>query len=290
MQRLRRLSRRRSARHEEGRFLVDGPVLLAEGLAAGVTVEAVYVEESMLADPQVGAARDAGAVVREVASGALGKVLDLRAPQGLVAVVHRSTRTLDDVVDAAARSQRPLVVLVSLQDPGNVGTLVRVAEAAGCAGVVLTTGSVDLHNPKTVRATAGAVFRVAVAEGVGTNQVLERCRSAGLPVWATAGAGGGAVVLEDAPLTGAVALFVGAEAHGLPDEVLASSDGVLTVPMAGAVESLNAAVAGSVVLFEAARQRRVCDPSGRGGTRVRHNGPPAAATGTAPPEHRRPER
>jgi TrmH family RNA methyltransferase len=219
-----------------------------------VQVESVYAEVELLDDPAVRAAASAGAALHEVADGALSKVLDLRSPQGVVAVVPTVPTELDAVLERAVRAERPVLAAVGLQDPGNLGTLVRVAEAAGCAGVVCTPGSVDLHNPKTVRATAGAVFRVPVAEQVDPEELLQRCEALGVATWATVGEAGRA--LETVPLAGAAVVLVGAEAHGLPEELLGRCTGSLTIPMEGALESLNAAIAGSVVMFEGARQRR----------------------------------
>ena len=238
-------------------------MLLAEALRAGAAIEEVHAEPDALEHPSVRAARDAGVEVHEAAPGALAKVLDLTTPRGVVAVVRAAPAELSEVLDRAHSTGRPVPVLVSLQDPGNAGTLVRVAEATGCAGVVLTTWSVDVRNPKTVRATAGSVFRVPVVESVELDEVLEGCGRRGVPVLATVGHGGeppeGAALLD-----GAVAVLVGAEAHGLPEPVVARCDGSVTLPMEGEVESLNAAVAGAVVLFEAARRRRSAGRDHRG--------------------------
>jgi RNA methyltransferase, TrmH family len=264
-------------------FLVDGPVLLAEATAAGATIEAVYAEPPMLDDPSVRAAGAAGASVHETAPGALTKVLDLKSSRGVVAVVAASRVTLGQAVASSVERKRPLLVLMGLQDPGNVGTLVRVAEAAGCAGVVLTSGSVDLHNPKTVRATAGAVFRMLVAEEATEDEVLERCAGAGLPVFATVGRSGTAV--DRMPLRGALAVLVGPEAHGLDPDLVRRCAGALSVPMEGRAESLNAAIAGSVVLFEAARQRRNAPaPSPSSGSGTDSSGGVAPPMGHNDPE------
>jgi RNA methyltransferase, TrmH family len=256
-------------------FLADGPVLLAEALAAGADVQRVFAESDCLEDPAVLAAREAGLTVVETAPGALAKVLDLKAPRGVVAVVAAAPSSVDEVLDLASTGGRPVAVLVALQDPGNVGTLIRVAEAAGCAGVLLTSGSVDLHNPKTVRATAGAVFRVPVVDHVDENSVLEGCQRRSVPVLATIGSGG--TSLYEAPLGGAVAVLLGAEAHGLAPGLVERCDGTLTIPMDGGVESLNAAVAGSIVLFEAARRRGSAgtdgERSGAGAGPMGHNDP-----------------
>lgn len=234
-------------------FLVDGPVLVAEALASGLALEALFVEPE--ADGAVvAAARAEGVAVTEVAAGSLRKVLDLVNPQSMVAVALQLRHEMATVLADAATRRRPVLALVGIQDPGNAGTLIRVAEAAGCAGVVLTRGSVDLWNPKTVRATAGAVFRVAVATGVDAGALLDAAGAAGVATLATVSAGG--VAPESCDLGGACVLLVGAEARGLPAAVEAAATGRVGIPMAGSVESLNAAVAGSVLAFEAARQRR----------------------------------
>src|SRR5690606_22225610 len=119
----------RSARSADGVFLADGPVLLDEALRAEVSIDTIYVEESDEDEPAVRRAAAAGVPVREVAAGALAKVLDLKTPRGVVAVVHAAPVAFGDLLDHAVRVQRPVLVVVALQDPGNLGTLVRVAEA-----------------------------------------------------------------------------------------------------------------------------------------------------------------
>ena len=223
-------------------------------------VESLYVEPEALNHEAVWAARAAEITIREVTRGALKKVLDLGSPQDMVAVARQRGATLPEVVVAAVQAARPLLVLVELQDPGNAGTLIRVAEAAGCAGVVLTERTVDLYNPKTVRAAAGALFRVAAVTEARIDEVLSACSVAGLPTWATVVDAG--VLIDDAPLSGAGAFLVGSEAHGLSAGVVGRCQVPLTIPMDGRGESLNAAVAGSVVLFEAARQRRALGQAG----------------------------
>ncbi len=262
--------------------------MLAEALDSGVDLEAVYVEPGALDHEVVWAARDAGVRVRDTTEGALAKVLDLDAPQRMVAVATRSRARLDDVVRAAVDARRPLLVLAGLADPGNVGTLVRVAEAAGCAGVLLGPNTADLYNPKTVRATAGAVFRVPVVAVEDLVDVLVGLAEQGVRTVATTGALE-APAPEDAALTEAVALVIGNEAHGLPTELLDACAASVRIPMEGRVESLNAAVAGAVVLFEAARQRRAArgaadgEPNGHPGAAVGHNVDPDDAHRTGAP-------
>lgn len=242
-------------------MLVDGPVLVDESLRSDLRVTAVFADEDL--DPATGVLQRARAARIEVAtvrSGDLARVLDLVTPRGVVAVVEQPTHRLADVLAESVRQRRPVVVAVELQDPGNAGTLVRVAEAAGAVGVVLTTGSVDPWNPKAVRAAAGSSLRLPVVAGVSVDDVLVGLAAAGLGLLATSAAGSS--FPEDSELGGSFALCIGNEAHGLDHEVLRAADGLVTIPMAGGVESLNAGVAAAVVLFEAARQRRAVPGSG----------------------------
>jgi RNA methyltransferase, TrmH family len=268
---------------EAGVYLVDGPVLLAEAVDAGVPLVAVYVEPVGLQLAAVREARRRGVPVAEVVEGALAKVLDVVTPRHVVAVARPPTFELREVLGGTL--DRPVLGLVGVQDPGNAGTLVRVAEAAGCAGVVLTTGSVDVHNPKCVRATAGSLFRVPVVEGVTVDSLLAGAAAAGRAVVGTVGPEAGpadgagpslVAAPEDVDLTGGPLLLVGSEAHGLDGEIVGQCDLAVSVPMEGRVESLNASVAGAVVAFEAARQRRAHRPADRGG---QPSGRPAVTLG-----------
>jgi TrmH family RNA methyltransferase len=149
----------------------------------------------------------------------------------------------------------PLVlVLAGVGDPGNAGTLLRSAEAAGATAVWATAGTVDLYAPKTVRASAGALFHVPVRDGLDGPAALDGLRAAGVRVLGTAASGGTPV--DQADLTGPVAFVLGNEAHGLDGVWAGAVDEWLTIPMVGRAESLNVAMAGTLLCFEAARQRR----------------------------------
>jgi TrmH family RNA methyltransferase len=251
VQRLRRLSGRRAARLDEGRFVIDGPILLAEALAAGVAVEEVFTSGSH--DTVVDAAASAGAIVREIHRDVLARATDTVTPQGVAAVARRVEVTVEEALQAAARGPLALV-LVDVADPGNAGTLVRAAEAAGAAAVLFCTGSVDPSNAKCVRASAGALFHVPIAAGGDGEAVLERLGDLGVRRAATVAHGG--TPYDTVDLTGPIALVLGSEAHGLPAPALAAVDERLTIPMDGRSESLNVAMAGSVLCFESLRQRR----------------------------------
>jgi TrmH family RNA methyltransferase len=195
----------------------------------------------------------AGARVHLVAPDVLARASDTVTPQGVAAIARSFEVPLDEAITAA--SVGPLaLVLVDVNDPGNAGTLVRTAEAAGAAAVLFCGSSVDPSNPKCVRASAGAVFHVPVASGGEAVPVLERLGRAGITSAATVVRDG--TPYDDADLGGPLALVLGSEAHGLADPVVDAVDLRLTIPMAGRSESLNVAMAGAVVAFEALRQRR----------------------------------
>ncbi len=248
---LRALLRDASARREAGELVLEGPRLVADALRRGVALEAVYLgpgaERSFA--PLVAAVHSSGAPVATLKEGVLEKVGTTRTPQPVLAVVAVPTApTLDELAAASG----PVVVTVGVADPGNLGTVLRSAEAAGAGGVVCCGGA-DVHNPKVVRAAAGAVLGVPVRAEPDAAAALAALRAGGRRCYGTVAAGG--VPYADAPLTGRVTFVLGSEAHGLGPELLAMLDGTLTIPMAGATESLNVAVTTSILLFEAARRR-----------------------------------
>jgi len=240
VQRLRRLMGRRSARRDEGVLVVEGAVLLREAVAAGRRVEAQFVA------PGVVAVAGAGEV-HELDPGVIDKVTDTETPPGIVAIVEHRLGAIDDLAAASF-----VLVADAISDPGNLGTLMRSAEAAGVDAVVVTGGTVDTSSPKTVRASAGAVFHVPIVE-VGS---LDDVKRAGFTTYGTSshrGADHRRVTYADR-----AAIVIGNEAHGIADD--APIDEWITIEHAGRAESLNAAMAGTLVVFEVARHRR--GPSG----------------------------
>lgn len=252
MQRLRRLSGRRAARSEEGSFVIDGPVLLAEALDAGLSLEEVFAAPG--ADPAViDRCRRAGVTVQEIDGDVLRKAVDAVTPQAVATVAKRPEVTRSEAM--ALAGDGPLtVVLVDVSDPGNAGTLLRAAEASGAAAVLFCGDSVDPCNPKCVRASAGALFHLPVADGGDARTVLEELGAAGVQTIATVVRSG--VAYDQLDLTVPTAIVLGSEAHGLPAGVVRLATATCSIPMAGRSESLNVAMAGSVLAFESLRQRR----------------------------------
>lgn len=251
IQQLRRLIGRRSSRDEEGLFVVEGPVLVAEAVAAGWVCEAQFVaaEADGVVQPGVEGAGD----VFELAAGVLERVASTTSPQNPIAIVRKRDHGSVPNLLAAATF---VVVLDRLGDPGNLGTVLRSAEAAGADLVVLTPGSVDPFNPKVVRSSAGAIFHVPVVTAT-----IDDVGSAGMQLIGTTSHGfPGRTVLPytEADLCGRIGIVMGNEAAGLPDEwsdTVGPVGSWVTIPHRGRSESLNVAMATTVIVFEAARQR-----------------------------------
>lgn len=234
---------RRKDRRARGQYLVEGPHAVAEVLAEGL-VDTLFVTEA-LADDHAGAPVE----VLVVADHVLERLADSRSPQGVVAVARIVTADLDDVVGRGV-----LVVLVDPSDPGNTGTVIRTADAAGAVGVVLAGDAVDPFNPKAVRASTGSICHLPIVRDVSVSDVVAACRAAGQ--WVVAldmGAEQDVEVL--ARDDRAVAVLLGNEAHGLPSGLVEHVDAVLSVPTYGRAESLNLAAAAAVTLYTAARGR-----------------------------------
>jgi TrmH family RNA methyltransferase len=222
-----------------------------------VPVESVYIDRQLLSpiDPLqavLDQAYSAGSRVFELEPGVLGRVASTVTPPPVLAVVPDIDVPLTWLGDHGADL---VVVCVDVRDPGNAGTVLRSAEAAGASGVVFCDGSVDLFNPKTVRASAGAVFHVPVVVGGEARVVLDQLGTWGLRRLGAVAADGEDYTVAD--LVSPLALVVGNEGHGLPEQVTGSLDARISIPMGGRAESLNVGMAAAVLCFEAARQRRL---------------------------------
>lgn len=255
LRRLRRLASRRKARSEERAFVVDGPTLVGDVLRSDLEVREIYAGPGSLDEAGLTGLVGPEVEVYEVEATVLEAVLDPINPRPLAAVVAMPEEVPPtELARFLPASAGPVLVAVELRDPGNLGTILRTAEAAGLAGVVVAGASVDRFSPKVVRASAGSVFRVPVVDVRDPVEAIDHLAAAGRPVLAAV-VGPGAGPYDGADLTEA-AILVGNEPNGLPPEVVERATGRITIPMAAGVESLNVAAAASVLSFEAARQRR----------------------------------
>lgn len=257
VQRARRLLTRASARQAEGAFVVEGVKLVGEALGAGAALEAVFAApEADAAVPAglIDRAMAAGVRVYDLAPGVMERLADTVTPQPVLAIARTLGHTLADL-----KGDGVVLVCVDVRDPGNLGTVLRSAEAAGAGGVVCCDGTVDVYNPKCVRASAGSLFHVRVVAGGDAVQVLDELGTWGVRRLATQARGG--TPYDRVDLRRPVAFLLGNEAHGLPAEVTGSVDEHVTIPMAGRAESLNVGMAAALLCFEAARRGPV--PQGR---------------------------
>ncbi len=228
-----------------GLIAIEGEHLVREALRSGVVFKAVFLSERL--DPP--AWLPGGVEILRLADDVFRSVVETQTPRGLAALIVPPVRSLSEVSGTTPL----LLVACGLQDPGNLGTLVRSAEAFSASGVLTTPGTVSAWNGKALRASAGSIFRVPVLAA--TFDELAGLRARGIRLLAAVGADG--IAAHDAPLKEACALLIGNEGAGLGEEWLAIADVRVTIPCSGPVESLNAAVAGSLLLYEASRQRSV---------------------------------
>lgn len=254
--RLRALTRDRRARHEAGRFVVEGIKLVTEVLGSRLRVHQVCVEADRPLPEQLESAMATAAVdVRTVARRGIERIAATRTPQPVVAEVEMPDTSWESLsAPSGAGSERSMLVALDLNDPGNLGTLVRSAVAAGFDSVVCLGDTVDPYSPKVIRAAAGALFRVPVVIERDADVGLTRIGDAGTIRYGTRMSD--AVPCDRADLSGPIALVLGSEAHGMGDAHDGRIDQWLTVPMPGRTESLNVAMAGTILTYEVARQRR----------------------------------
>ena len=268
-QRLRRIEGRHNAlvkeirqafahaeRTPEGDCAIEGLRIVEEAIRSGLRFRTILFRESAhnLAErlmPQIGSHVETLLLPDRVFDGAV----QTESPQGVAALVKLPDFTIDDVLERLQIG--PVIVVVGLQDPGNLGTLLRSAEAFGTAGLVLGEGTVSPINSKVIRASAGSIFRlpIVVEKKAGAlDEVTARLRKENVRLIATSSHKG--TPIDQANLAGPCAVFIGSEGSGLPRNVMAQVDELIAIPHTPQVESLNAGVAGSIVLYEAARQRR----------------------------------
>ena len=238
--------KKRAFREEDRCFLVEGAQGVGEALEHPADLRSLFVVDDL--DPVAVRARHAGVDVHPVSDDVMGKLTSTVTPQGIVGV----SPFLDVGIDTLS-PDGCIAILHEVRDPGNAGTVLRSADAAGADGVVFTASSVDPYNPKTVRSSAGSIFHVPIVRGEETTSAVEAARDHGLQILAMDGHGDQDLYTVD--LSVPTAFVFGNEAHGLPEGVLAIADARVRVPHRGKAESLNLAAAATVCLFEWARRR-----------------------------------
>jgi TrmH family RNA methyltransferase len=249
----RTLARERGLDDQEPRLLLDGLHLLTEARAAGLAIESAAFAHRLL-DTVEGQSlarslAETGATVLAVSGSVLAAMSPVRTPSGVVAIASRPRSSVDFVLE---RAPQLVVLAADVQDAGNIGAVVRAAEAAGGTGLVACGTSADPFGWKALRGSMGSAFRLPIARG-DIDAAIVACRTAGLQLLAAVRHGGRSPFDLDLRLP--CALILGGEGHGLPDDVVARADTRVSIPMRAPVESLNVAVAAAVFVYEAYRQR-----------------------------------
>lgn len=242
-------------REKEKKFLVEGLRFVEEILESAWPVEMLVYSKKIMENPRAGnliakaAARNA--VLIEVEEDVFAELAETSTPQGIIAVAPQRDNSLENLDPV---SEPALLVLADgVQDPGNLGAIVRSADAAGAGGVVLFKGTVDVYNPKALRATMGSIFHLPIIQGAGAEEVLHYLSGRGIKI--VAGDPRAGKVLSEVDLTVPCALVVGGEAAGFGAVLKEGADELARIPMPGRAESLNVAISASIMLYEAIRQR-----------------------------------
>jgi len=238
----------------EGAVAIEGVRVIEEALRSGLKFQAIFFSErardhAARLMPQISSQTEALLLPDEVFSSAV----DTESPQGVAALVKLRASQFDDLVEHVNHSFLAVAV-AGIQDPGNLGTIIRSAEAFSARGVLLGEKTVSPYNPKVVRASAGSIFREPLIR-VKLGDAISQLKEAGVRVLASSSHKG--KPLHQADFTGAIMIVIGNEGAGLPPEILSAADELITIPHSSRVESLNAGIATSIFLYEAARQRQV---------------------------------
>lgn len=233
-------------RREAGVFIVEGVRMYRE--APNGWIKEIFITQKVL--DELGEPNHAYYLVDEAV---FEKISDTRTPQGVLTVLDRPEYKQEDIINGVDGKPQLLLILENIQDPGNLGTILRVGEAAGVTGVVMSKGTVDIFNPKVVRSTMGSIFRMPFVVADDLNKTVELIKESGITTYAAHLQG--SQIYTDYDYSKPTAFMIGNEGNGLSDDITALADKRLLIPMEGSVESLNAGVATAVLIYEAHRQR-----------------------------------
>lgn len=243
-------------RKKTSAFIAEGTKLLLEA-AVHDNIKKIYISESLYKE-EYDKSTDLSFKITKllsknpyeiVSDDIFEKISDTVTTQGILGVVSLPKYSIDDII---SDERHVWLLLDDLRDPGNLGTIMRTAEGAGISGIIMSKGTVDLFNPKTVRATMGAIFRMPYIYVEDIVSVIEMIKKAGYNVYGTAMQG--SIIYYEADYTQGAGIVIGNEANGISDRVFNSLTGSISIPMEGELESLNAAVSAAIVMYEVARQ------------------------------------
>lgn len=246
------LQQKAKQRQEEGLFVVEGGRLFLE--APDFLIKEVYVTERFLERAESGIKEKlACAGFETVSDQVFSRMSDTKTPQGILAVLAKQEYKREELLGTSGGA--PLLLLLeNIQDPGNLGTILRTAEGAGVTGVIMSRDCADIYQPKAVRSTMGSLFRVPFCQGADLYQEIEFLRNNNIKVYAAYLEG--SECYDRADYLGGSAFLIGNEGNGLTREAAMAADARIRIPMDGELESLNAAISAALLAYEAARQRR----------------------------------
>ncbi len=246
------LQNKAKVRAEQGAFVIEGIKMFEESIAGGHLIKA-YVSESFYMDRIQNDQDFFHSFSHEIVSDAIFKdISETMTPQGIMAIVKKPDYKLEDIIQ---KDKLNLMLLEDLRDPGNLGTIIRTSEGAGFDGIILSKTSVDVFNPKVVRSTMGAIYRMPLVYVDDFMGMLDELKSKGIQIYAAHLHG--ANYYDKVIYNDKTAIMVGNEAQGLSDEAAMASGQRVKIPMEGQVESLNAAIAAGIFMYEVYRQRRL---------------------------------
>lgn len=244
------LMKKAKERKKQNVFIVEGPKMCFE--APHKLLKAVYVSESFYKENRYAKELNSVEAVTEVVSDQVFKIIsDTQTPQGIMAIVQMPEYKLEDVIN---KEQPHILILESIQDPGNLGTMIRTGEGAGISGIIMNKTTVDIFNPKTVRATMGSLYRVPFFIAEDLTEAIAKLKENGIRLYAAHLKG--KMSYDKPDYTKPCGFLIGNEGNGLSDEIADLADNYIKIPMAGKVESLNAAISATLLMYECSRQRR----------------------------------
>lgn len=250
------LRKKSKARSQAGVFLVEGLRMIQE--VPKDRVEKLYVTEKFYQkyrqELELLQMDGKSGMTELVSDTVFAYMSDTKTPQGVLGVVRQTEYSIEELLGTGSAVMPHIMILDNLQDPGNLGTIFRTAEAAGVTGIILSRDCVDIYNPKTIRSTMGAIYRMPFLYVEDLSEMIERIKAREICVYAAHLDGKNTYDKED--YCGGTAFLIGNEGNGLRKEIADGADTWIRIPMAGEVESLNAAVAASILMFEVSRQRR----------------------------------
>ena len=250
MKNLSNLINKSKERRKQKLFVVEGPRMCFE--APKDWVKAIYMSESFYNDDRYSSEKAEVSHMTEVVSDSVFKsISDTQTPQGIMAIVKMPEYKLEDVLDG---ERTHLLLLESIQDPGNLGTMIRTGEGAGVSGIIMNKTTVDIFNPKTIRSTMGSIYRVPFVITEDVPEIIKRLHENNIKLYAAHLKG--KLSYDEPDYTGACGFMIGNEGNGLSEEIADMADSYIIIPMEGKVESLNAAISATLLMYECNRQRR----------------------------------